>query len=1453
MEKAPEFVTPLSVFISCASTDEDEVLLQKFEKHLALLKKQGIIMPWHHRKTLVGMNKQQEHDKHLESASLIILLISADFLASDDCNREMELALARQEEGVLVIPVLLHPVDLYGAPIETLLCLPRDQRPVALWENKDAAFTTIVAEIRTTIEEYLSPQQNKVLSEKERRLHALIADHNGFLKDRLESFVGRQQELIKVQEKINQRLQTGGYVTITGHAGQGKSSIIAKLIEIYGVEQVAYHFIPINPGPDHQVGLLRNLMARLILKYKLSDLYVASDNRAALRDYFPKALTDVANQGGQEIIFVDGLDQLEEDFNGIRDLSFLPTNPPAGIVFVLGTRPNDAMKPLELLKPHDEYRLPNLSRQDFDRILQHRHVSLKQVVADQFYRIMGENALYLDLVAKELIAYDAIDSLSIITHVTANPANIFSLSLERLKRQGQLWERVIYPVLGILLTAQEPMPLLCMKDILQVEDYKLRDGIAKLGGLVTEDAQRRYSLFHLKLRDYLRQDAENLRKEYIFSIEEEEGQHAHLAEWCERDDLTLIWQDSSDLKEQGRRKYARQHYITHLYYAHEWQQLFTVLDGGSYGHAKERCNLSTRSYVQDLDRGRQAAAKSGVTLEDMIAMLPRLWCYTLLRSSLRSRADLYPQEMFQLFLILGREQEVLGLAELLTDPIYKVKVLVLIAEHMAGQPERGAERVQIYFRASEIFGKMEEGYQQDIVFSILVSSLTKAELWEQAEEVAHSIEKDYPQAELLNARISALAKAGLWEQAEEVAHSIEKGNQRVEALSAFASMLAKAELWKKAEQLWAEAEEVAHSIEKGNQRDEALSAFANSLAKARQWKRAEAVTQAIEGSYQRINMLSVLISALVEAQLWSRAKEVAHSIEIDDPYVCNIAVSALAEVHLWTEAGRAAHTIEEDDQRAKALSALAGALAKAELWIEAEKLWAETEEVAHTIKESTLQAEVLSILAISLAKAQHEEHARMICIEAERLIYSIDDDNQKIKALSALASSLANVELWIEAEEVAYAIEESYPRAEALSALVGSLAKAQQWKQAEEIVCAIEESYPRAEALSALASSLAKAQQWDRTEKVIYVIEDITHLMTGSDPRTWALKAFGIALAKAQQWDRAEEFADTIDDDYLQILVLEALITSLAEAQQWDRAEEMAHVIRKGYLQVNTLSALGRALARAELWEKAEKLWEEIEEFVSTIKDDFERFSVLNTLVSTFAEVQQWDRAEKAVHAIGKGNQQDAALSILVNVLAGTQQWDRAEEIVHAIEGEDRRAKALSALAISLVRAKLWDQAEQLWAEAEEVAHTIDDGGEFNLRAEALRALVISLAEAQQWDRAEKVAHDIEGENRRAKALSALAISLAEAQQWDRAEEIAHTLKDYYGYNQNLMALADIFFRNHEYQRLVSLIHTSWLQVETRNDALLFFPLVLGLIPLQLEIGDAFYHGFQWVDTFLNS
>ena len=53
--------------------------------------------------------------------------------------------------------------------------------------------------------------------------------------------------------------------------GQGKSSVIAELVHKYGPEKTAYHFIPFNPGPDYQVSLLRDVMARLILTHNLSD------------------------------------------------------------------------------------------------------------------------------------------------------------------------------------------------------------------------------------------------------------------------------------------------------------------------------------------------------------------------------------------------------------------------------------------------------------------------------------------------------------------------------------------------------------------------------------------------------------------------------------------------------------------------------------------------------------------------------------------------------------------------------------------------------------------------------------------------------------------------------------------------------------------------------------------------------------------------------------------------------------------------------------------------------------------------------------------------------------------------------------------------------------------------------------------------------------------------------
>src|SRR6266700_1645680 len=147
---------PLSVFISYAH--EDERLLQQLEAHLSLLRRQGLVATWYDRQIVPGTQWAEEIDAHLETAQLVLLLISPNFMASDYCyGIEMERALERHKnDNAQVIPIILRPVDWEGAPFAHLQCLPRDARAVTEWDNRDAAFRDITRGIRANIEQFLS-------------------------------------------------------------------------------------------------------------------------------------------------------------------------------------------------------------------------------------------------------------------------------------------------------------------------------------------------------------------------------------------------------------------------------------------------------------------------------------------------------------------------------------------------------------------------------------------------------------------------------------------------------------------------------------------------------------------------------------------------------------------------------------------------------------------------------------------------------------------------------------------------------------------------------------------------------------------------------------------------------------------------------------------------------------------------------------------------------------------------------------------------------------------------------------------------------------------------------------------------------------------------------------------------------------------------------------------------
>ena len=131
---------PVEVFFSYAH--EDEALRDELEKHLAILKWQGVITGWHDRKIGAGREWEGEISTHLNTARVILLLISPDFLASDYCyDVEMKRAMQRHDaREARVIPVILRPVDWKGAPFGKLQALPTDAKSVTTWTNQDEAF-----------------------------------------------------------------------------------------------------------------------------------------------------------------------------------------------------------------------------------------------------------------------------------------------------------------------------------------------------------------------------------------------------------------------------------------------------------------------------------------------------------------------------------------------------------------------------------------------------------------------------------------------------------------------------------------------------------------------------------------------------------------------------------------------------------------------------------------------------------------------------------------------------------------------------------------------------------------------------------------------------------------------------------------------------------------------------------------------------------------------------------------------------------------------------------------------------------------------------------------------------------------------------------------------------------------------------------------------------------------
>jgi tetratricopeptide (TPR) repeat protein len=155
---------PFDVFISYAH--KDRKLRDELAVHLGNLRHQQVISDWFDGDIIPGTAWEQEILEHLRTAKIILLLISAHFMASSFCwDIEMKEAIARHEaKQARVIPILLRPTDWKDAPFAKLQALPSLGKPVSRWPTHDDAFEDVIKGIRRAIEDLHASASPKPLA-----------------------------------------------------------------------------------------------------------------------------------------------------------------------------------------------------------------------------------------------------------------------------------------------------------------------------------------------------------------------------------------------------------------------------------------------------------------------------------------------------------------------------------------------------------------------------------------------------------------------------------------------------------------------------------------------------------------------------------------------------------------------------------------------------------------------------------------------------------------------------------------------------------------------------------------------------------------------------------------------------------------------------------------------------------------------------------------------------------------------------------------------------------------------------------------------------------------------------------------------------------------------------------------------------------------------------------------
>ena len=170
---------------------EDASAKDELRKRLAVMEQQNELVTWDDGQLTPGDGALQEYIlKKVEDSDLLLYLVSAASLASENCNKELAEAIKQE---MRVIPIILEHCDWLNHQVSSFEVLPHKGKPISNWENESEGWQNVVNGVRKVVHKMQSESDVSSEISQAEILSELVCQRGNVL-----MLLGHIEESIKV-------------------------------------------------------------------------------------------------------------------------------------------------------------------------------------------------------------------------------------------------------------------------------------------------------------------------------------------------------------------------------------------------------------------------------------------------------------------------------------------------------------------------------------------------------------------------------------------------------------------------------------------------------------------------------------------------------------------------------------------------------------------------------------------------------------------------------------------------------------------------------------------------------------------------------------------------------------------------------------------------------------------------------------------------------------------------------------------------------------------------------------------------------------------------------------------------------------------------------------------------------------------------------------------------------